>query len=341
VIETGATYGLMAAIGFGVSDVTGTVASRRAGAVFAAIGIQATLVVTYSLLLLGTGTRLPEDPRLFGQLAVVGVLAGFAYLATYQAFRLGPVTVTGPVVSTLGGMTVLLAVLVLGERPSPVQGLGVAAATIGMVLLGISVDGQARRARFVGPGVIFALVAMVLWASVTVGMTAPIREAGWLQAIATSRIVGGITLCSLVALATGMVRLRAARVGAKGGGIVDGAVSATVGDGGAGAAVATVAGRTAGAGSSLPAVVGRPAAAGLGGRTLALVLFMGLCDTFGFSVMSAGLEGSDAWLVGILSSFGPSVTVLFGLAVLRERLRPPQWLGLALVFGSVVLIGAR
>jgi drug/metabolite transporter (DMT)-like permease len=51
-----------------------------------------------------------------------------------------------------------------------------------------------------------------------------------------------------------------------------------------------------------------------------------------------GLERSAAWLVALISSLGPSVTLIFGMVVLGERLRRTQWAGLVLVFTSLVLI---
>jgi drug/metabolite transporter (DMT)-like permease len=55
----------------------------------------------------------------------------------------------------------------------------------------------------------------------------------------------------------------------------------------------------------------------------------GLLDAAGLVSFSIGLQVSETWLVGLASSFGPAVAVLVAIAVLGERLRPTQWLGLA------------
>jgi chloramphenicol-sensitive protein RarD len=75
--------------------------------------------------------------------------------------------------------------------------------------------------------------------------------------------------------------------------------------------------------------------------TLLLMAAMGVFDACGYVVFSIGLEGSMAWLVGLAASFAPIVTVLFGVGWLRERLRPSQWAGIAMVVAGVVIIGLR
>ena len=65
---------------------------------------------------------------------------------------------------------------------------------------------------------------------------------------------------------------------------------------------------------------------------------MGVVDAAGFAAVAYGLERSAAWLVALISSLGPSVTLIFGMVVLGERLRRTQWTGLVLVFTSLVLI---
>jgi drug/metabolite transporter (DMT)-like permease len=45
-------------------------------------------------------------------------------------------------------------------------------------------------------------------------------------------------------------------------------------------------------------------------------------------------------LAGITGSFGPIVSMTFGLIILGERLRPNQWLGVPIVLASIFLVGA-
>jgi len=73
-------------------------------------------------------------------------------------------------------------------------------------------------------------------------------------------------------------------------------------------------------------------------RALALVLLAGACDLAGFVSYTIGLEVAPTWLVGLASSFGPALVVLIAVALLGERLRPSQWLGLAMLAGGLVVL---
>ena len=83
---------------------------------------------------------------------------------------------------------------------------------------------------------------------------------------------------------------------------------------------------------------GAPAFTGRSWGLLAPILIIGACDTVATLSFSFGLETSVTWLVGLTSSFGPALAVLFAVGVLHERLRPVQWLGLALLGAAVVAL---
>jgi len=69
-----------------------------------------------------------------------------------------------------------------------------------------------------------------------------------------------------------------------------------------------------------------------------LVVVGGVLDAAGLISLSIGLDGAPTWLVGLASSFGPAVTILAAVALLGERLRPVQWVGLAGIAVGLVAI---
>ena len=69
-----------------------------------------------------------------------------------------------------------------------------------------------------------------------------------------------------------------------------------------------------------------------------IVLMAGLLDVAGLISFAIGLEVAETWLVGLASSFGPAVAVLVAVAILGERLRPTQWLGLSGIAAGLVLV---
>ena len=65
------------------------------------------------------------------------------------------------------------------------------------------------------------------------------------------------------------------------------------------------------------------------------------CSTsLGLVAFAIGLETAPTWMVGLASSFGPAVTILVAVAFLGERLKPIQWFGLAGIAIGMVAIAA-
>ncbi len=184
----GLLLGLTAALAWGLADTLATVASRRVGSLRATAGTQLTSVAVLATLVVARRTALPTDPAVVALPLACGVVAAVAYLAFFTALRHGPISVVSPVVSTYGGLSVVLSVLLLGESLAPGQVLGVAVATGGVVLASVTLAGGLRGARPAGPGVAYAIVALVAFAATTVAMSGPIRAAGWLPVLFLARI---------------------------------------------------------------------------------------------------------------------------------------------------------
>ena len=59
-----------------------------------------------------------------------------------------------------------------------------------------------RGTRFAGPGVVFAVVALVLFALMAITMDVALESAGWLQVLLLSRLVtAAISIAAIVGLA--------------------------------------------------------------------------------------------------------------------------------------------
>jgi len=69
-----------------------------------------------------------------------------------------------------------------------------------------------------------------------------------------------------------------------------------------------------------------------------LVFVTGLMDTSAFVANNAGLRNGHVAIVSVLGSLYGAVTVLLSRIFLRERMERSQWLGIALIFGGIVLV---
>ena len=304
----GLDYGLIAALCWGSSDVLGAIGGRRLGSLPVVAIAQAASLVVVVVLAIAQGSGLPSDPGVLAASLFFGVVAAAAYMSFFTALRIGPLSVVSPVVAAYGGLTVVAAVLIRGETLTLLQALGAALATAGVVLTGVVFEGGWRGTRFAGRGVVFSLIAMLLFTVLTVGLATPIRAAGWLPVVLASRLANAATIWLVLA---GVVLLLPSR-----GSLV--MAGSTPDDAG----TADMSG-TRGSGRR---------------RALIAASLAGLLDVIGVFAFAIGLEVAPTWIVGLASSFGPVVAVIVAVTLWGERLRASQWIGLAGIAAGLVAV---
>lgn len=295
----GLLAGLGAALSWGTLDVFSALASRRIGSLKVTTGIQLVGAVVVLLVALVTGTPFPTDPFVLVGGTIVGLAGAGAYLSYFTGLRIGPISVVSGMVAAYGGLTVVLAVVVRGETLTAVQAVGAAFATLGVILTGFAFDGTMRGTRLASPGVAFAIVALVLFASMSIATDIVIDRASWIDVLVVSRTANAIV--STVILAVALTALRGP------------ARPLLIGE--------------------------RGDIGGIERRVIAFVALAGLLDVAGLIVFAYGLEHAETWLVGLASSFGPAVTIVVAVAFLGERLKPVQWAGLTGVLAGMIAIG--
>src|SRR5688572_7792401 len=295
----GLLTGLGAALSWGTLDIFSALASRRVGSLRVTTGMQVVGAALIWLLALVRGVGFPSDPAvLIGGSRVVLAGAG-AYLAYFTGLRIGPIAVVSGMVAAYGGLTVVLAVVFRGESLTTIQALGATVATVGVILTGVAFGGRLHGIRFAGPGVVFAIVARVLFAVMTIGTDIVIERTGWVEVLLVSRSANVVISVLVLIVATTALR-----------------------------------------GPAAPLLEGEEAEGGrVEGRVIAAVVLAGVLDVLGLMSFAYGLEVAETWLVGLASSFGPAVTIVFAVAFLGERLKPIQWLGLAGVLVGMIAIG--
>jgi drug/metabolite transporter (DMT)-like permease len=191
-LPVGLLTGLGAALAWGSMDIASALGSRRLGSLNVAAGVQLVSAVMLAAVALAAGTVLPSDPVILIASALLGAIGAGAYLAYFTGLRIGPISIVSGMVAAYGGLTVVLAVLVRNESLTAIQALGAALATVGVVLTAVAFDGGMRATRLAGPGVIFAVAALILFAVMTIGLAETIERSGWLEVIVVSRVVNAV-----------------------------------------------------------------------------------------------------------------------------------------------------
>jgi drug/metabolite transporter (DMT)-like permease len=300
-MPVGLLSGLGAAICWGTLDLFSALASRRVGSLRVTTGMQLVGAAFIWLAALATGTTMPSDPFVLVGGALVGLAGAGAYLSYFTGLRIGPIAVVSGMVAAYGGLTVVLAVVIRGESLTPLQALGASVATLGVVLTGISFDQGLRGTRFASPGVVFAVVALILFATMSIGSDIVIDRAPWLEVLLVARTANAVV--SVIVLVVASTALRA--------------ISAPMIEG----------------------VEGDDGGGRMDRRVLGAIVLSGVLDVLGLMSFAYGLEHAETWLVGLASSFGPAVTIVVAVALLGERLRPIQWVGLGGILCGMIAIG--
>ncbi len=197
----GLLTGLGAALAWGTMDVGSALAGRRLGSLAVTAGGQVISAIILVTMLVASGESFPTDLRAIVLSAVVGIVGAAAYLAYFTGLRVGPISVVSGMVAAYGGLTVLLAVIVRNESLTALQALGAVVSTVGVVMTGVAFDGGWRRSRLAGPGVVFSIVALILFAVMTIGLAEAIETSAWLPVIALSRGVNAVLTVIVVVVA--------------------------------------------------------------------------------------------------------------------------------------------
>jgi len=230
-------YGLVAAVGWGLSDFFGAVVGRRIGSLATVLVAQTFSALFVTVVLLGGDHDIGAAAPYAGWIVLNGLVSAAAYSSHYRALELGPVAVVSPIGACYALVGVALSMIVLGERPSGLALLG-GAVTVGGVML-TSTDLRALRAGTHGmpPGLPWAVVAAVTFGIGGFLLAYLAKELGWVTGLWTSRVAQLAGFVGLAAIAGRDVprRLRAAPlliVGAIGVGLTDllGVVSYSIGN---------------------------------------------------------------------------------------------------------------
>jgi drug/metabolite transporter (DMT)-like permease len=179
----GVTYGLAAALAWGISTIAAAQATRRL-TVYAAL-LTSQLLGAAFLALLAAAMR-PSFTSLHGLtlvgLVVGGLLSLLGWLTYYLALQKGPVGVVGAVAATYGGVAAVLAVLVLGERLSTRGDAGVVLAVGGVCLAAAQSSGRRVTGSAARSGVFLAVVSALTYGVGAFAIGGYSARAGWLTA---------------------------------------------------------------------------------------------------------------------------------------------------------------
>jgi len=185
---TGLALGGLAALCWGLADFIARGAVRKVAedeALLWVLGVGALGVAAYAL---PRGTAAPAASDL-GLLVTTALFALGGYLALYRALKVGMLSVVSPIAAGNAVIPVVLALVVLGERPLPWQHAGIVMVLAGVVLLSIR-GGMPLPAHTGRLGVGPALVCLVLFGMALFCMKLAVNRTGPEAVALAVRLVG-------------------------------------------------------------------------------------------------------------------------------------------------------
>lgn len=185
----GVALGLGAALSWGFADYFAAVASRNLGALRVVLGFHLAALIPLTALVLATHALARVSVAQLALFVLIGAVGWVSYLAFYGALEIGPISVLSPIVSGYAAVTVLLAVVIAGNRLSAPQATAVAITIAGAMFASADLRAIARAKleRRSALGFVLALSAMALLGMFVFGVSYYHQRIGWLGPIFLAR----------------------------------------------------------------------------------------------------------------------------------------------------------
>lgn len=334
--------GLAVALLWGSADTLALFATRRIGSGTTTLLAQLSglfLVALVGLTFAGPLNLLTISASSLMLSILVGIVLGGvsagAFLSLYKSLNHGPLAVVSPVVSAQGGVTLLLAVVLLQEHLGGFQMLFLLLTFVGVLLASINVKQvvQMKPKSLLTPGVLYALVAMLCFGLLAFGLGLTARATNWLVSVFFIRCFSFL----FIAVIQRADSSRTARAGWVWGYLLAGVVGCADIGGQALLSVATASGSIGVAGMIASAYAVLPLAVGV----FFLKERLTLSQLLGCVLLGTGLVGSAApgpELALALAGLAVALLVGCGLALLRDvvtakpvRIWPISWPSKSLV----------
>lgn len=190
---------LGAAVAWGAADFLGGLKSRAVATIVVVAFGQATGLVLVAAFVAGQGDG-PPEARFFAYATLAGVTGAIGIGALYRGLAVGAMSIVAPITAT-GAVIPIVVGVATGERPSSLQGAGLALALGGVVFAARQQGGENLRGR-VAAGVGLALLAALGIGSFLVALDAA-SEGGVAWALLVQRSVClGLVLTAAALLRT-------------------------------------------------------------------------------------------------------------------------------------------
>lgn len=291
---------LLSSVFYGASDFFGALTARRVTVLRASAAIYLAATVVVAVALAVVPWTFSD--RAFWAGSVAGLLAVVGMVTFYAALALGPISLLAPLIALIQTAVPVIVAAVTGQSLGLVAWIAVVLALAATTLISVPPRADPEGVaieRINARGAVLALVSGVTLGSALVSLDLAPADSGLLPAF-LDVAVGLVVLLPLLAVR----RLR------------DG--DEWLGD----------------ASAVRPEV-----APTTGSRTWAMAAITGALLAVGNILLVVALQSGNLAVVAVLVSLYPLATVVLAWAVLKERVSPLQFAGVALAIVAAVMLG--
>jgi drug/metabolite transporter (DMT)-like permease len=183
----GVAFGLAAALCWGLADYNATLASRAIGSFRVVLGLHLIATAILAVVVVATGALDGFPASEAWKFVWIAALGALSYPAFYKALEIGPISIVSPIVSAYAAVSVVLAVIVLGESLTAGQLAAVVVVLLGVMLASADLRQVHSIERRQALGLLLALVTVVSIGAFVFGNAYYAIEFGWLVPIFFSR----------------------------------------------------------------------------------------------------------------------------------------------------------
>lgn len=304
--------GVSGALIFGSADFLGGLAAKRMSALLTTAIAALTGLVLLALLLPFLGGTWSSEAVFWGALS--GISGAVAISLLYACLAIGPMSILSPLTAVVSAIVPLTVALAGGETLASLGYWAIGLALIAVVMVGFVPEKGAVRPSLTG-------IAMAVGSGAAIGVFLVLIDLtpddSGLVPLVLNRAVNSAIMFSVVGILflVGLRRRRHAR---------HEAASLT------------------GMGTDSVDPDGTSAAASAARNALRagilLAVACGVIDAVANTLLLLGIRVGDLSVMSVLTALYPAGTILLAAIVLRERIAPVQWIGLALALAAAGML---
>jgi len=190
-IELSLAFGLLTASAFGTADFIAKLSTNKIGFLRTAMLMQVIgsfLIIPFAA---SDFSRLAYQPVVLLEGIALGLINVTATIALYKGFEVGRLSIVSPIASSYPVVSILLAVLFLGEVISEELLVGICLVIVGVILVSVQKERNEIKKRF-AKGTFYAIAYMVLGGilffglkpvSLVLGVYLPVLLLRWTSAL--------------------------------------------------------------------------------------------------------------------------------------------------------------